>query len=552
MSLPDPSNPATENRLSAADESTGVPGADAGGEFAGDWQRLDSRMLLIGPARALKEFAIPAVIAIIGITSSDSMSPGWLIPGVIGLIVVGAVPWFTTTFRMTQTQFQRRSGLFNKEQLTAPLDRIRSVDLESSLLHRALGLSKVQIGTGVDDTRIELNALSQEQAENLRVVLLTKIGTAPIATDPTPDGPAASGPQPPTDGPVVESARGPVIELAVIDWSWLRFAPFSLGRLVLLAGVLGLITQFGDNLPLLGMEAASTGWDRLRDYSLPLMLTIGSVSALMAWLVVSIGGYVLQWWNLRLVRDNGTLRLTAGLFTTRSTSIEEERIRGVELTEPGLLRLVGGAELAVLATGVGEGGSTTILPASPRDLAADVGERVLDLRDPQPSKLLQMALVGHGEKARRRCLIRAQWPNLGWLVVGAVVAGTGGPLGWPAYAVVATVLAIGGVVIGLMAFAHLGHARTPDHLIAGDGYFQRRRMVLETDGVIGWVVTQTWFQRRVDLATLVATTAAGAEAVVIRDVPQPVAIAFADAITPGLLTPFLTATPSERVRPALG
>lgn len=538
MSLPDPS-PAVPPSLG--------PGLTAGAQDDGDsdWQRLDSRMLLIGPARALKEFAIPAVIAIIGITSSDSMSPGWLIPGVIGLIVVGAVPWFTTTFRMTQTHFQRRSGLINKEQLTAPLDRIRSVDLESSLLHRVLGLSKVQIGTGVDDTRIELNALSQEQAENLRIVLLTKIGTPDVATDPAP---AATGPQLPTDTPVVEPVREPVIELAVIDWSWLRFAPFSLGRLVLLAGVFGLTAQFGDDLPILGMDAASAGWDQLRAYSLPLMLTIGSITALLAWLVVSIGGYVLQWWNLRLVRDNGSLRLTAGLFTTRSNSIEEDRIRGVELTEPGLLRLVGGAELAALATGVGEGGSTTILPACPRDLAADVGERVLDLREPQPSKLLQMTLVGHGEKARRRCLIRAQWPTLGWIVVGAVVAATGGPLGWPAYAVVAVTLAAGGVVIGLMAFAHLGHARTPDHLIAGDGYFRRRRIVLEAEGVIGWVMTQTWFQRRVGLATLIATTAAGGEKVVIRDVPEPVAIALADAVTPGLLTPFLTDSVGTQTR----
>lgn len=520
------------------------PGAGAGAPVDPDsqWQRLDGRMLLIGPARALKEFAIPAVIAVIGITSSDSMSPGWLIPGVIGLIVVGAVPWFTTTFRMTQTHFQRRSGLINKEQLTAPLDRIRSVDLESSPLHRVLGLSKVQIGTGVDDTRIELNALSQEQAENLRVVLLTKIAPQASAGDAGPrssDAPNGTGPAMPSSALVVEPAQQ-VIELAIIDWSWLRFAPFSLGRLVLLAGIFTLIAQFGDDLPILGMEAASTGWDRLRAYSLPLMLTIGSISALLAWLVVSIGGYVLQWWNLRLVRDNGSLRLTAGLFTTRSTSIEEDRIRGVELTEPGLLRLVGGAELAALATGVGEGGSTTILPACPRDLAADVGERVLDLHDPQPSQLLQMALVSHGDKARRRCLIRGQWPTLGWLVLGAGMAGTGGPLGWSAYAVVALTLAIGGLVIGLMSFAHLGHARTPDHLIAGDGYFRRRRIVLEADGVIGWVMTQTWFQRRVGLATLIATTAAGGEKVVIRDLPEPVAIALADAVTPGLLTPFFT------------
>ena len=59
--------------------------------------------------------------------------------------------------------------------------------------------------------------------------------------------------------------------------------------------------------------------------------------------------------------------------------------------------------------------------------------------------------------------------------------------------------------------------------------------------MIGWVVQQSLFQRRAGLASLVATTAAGAEKVVVRDVPLGRAVALADAATPGLLTPFLVA-----------
>ena len=65
------------------------------------------------------------------------------------------------------------------------------------------------------------------------------------------------------------------------------------------------------------------------------------------------------------------------------------------------------------------------------------------------------------------------------------------------------------------------------------------RTVLETDGIIGWVVNETWFQRRVGLADLVATTAAGAERVVVRDVPRERAIALADAATPDVLTAWI-------------
>ncbi|MEZ5098062.1 MAG: PH domain-containing protein [Nocardioides sp.] len=70
------------------------------------------------------------------------------------------------------------------------------------------------------------------------------------------------------------------------------------------------------------------------------------------------------------------------------------------------------------------------------------------------------------------------------------------------------------------------------------GALSRERTALERDGIIGWVIQQTYFQRRRGLATLVATTAAGGEKVEVTDVRLPVAVALADEATPGLLTPF--------------
>jgi putative membrane protein len=100
------------------------------------------------------------------------------------------------------------------------------------------------------------------------------------------------------------------------------------------------------------------------------------------------------------------------------------------------------------------------------------------------------------------------------------------------------------VVVGLplaaavaeASYGHLGHALDPTHLTVGQAQVARVRTVLETDGIIGWVLAESWFQRRLGLADLVATTAAGAEKVLLRDVPRDRAIALADAATPGVLT----------------
>jgi len=501
------------------------------------WQRLDPRKLLLDPVKTAGQFLLPAIVAVLGVSSSGSGWPLWAVPLlIIAPIAFGVLPWVTTRYRITDTAFQQRSGLLNTKQLSAPLDRIRSVDLEASLLHRVLGLAKVQIGTGVDDTRITLDALAVPQAEELQHYLLarrTTVAAAPVSES------ESGGGSPDQPGPPPRAVETQV--LASIDWSWLRFAPFSLSRLAVVAGAIGVLSQFGDELPFLDQEHLSSAWGWLSAIAIPLIVLTALVVGLVGWTVISVAGYVLQWWGLLLVRDHGLVRLTAGLVTTRSTSVEEARIRGVERIEPVLLRLVGGGELATLATGVGVGGVTKVLPPCPVQVTTDVGHTLLEEDGP-----LSVPLLSHGPLARRRCHVRAQWPTLG-LTGLAVVPTAALDLGWWVPVLVLVALGALGVLTAEMAWRHLGHALTDLHLVAGSGALERTRTVLERDGVIGWVVRQGFFQRRLGLATLVATTAAGAERVVVRDLALGPAVALADATVPGLLSPFLV--PGSRTAP---
>ena len=336
--------------------------------------RLSPLKLLLDPVKAVGQAVVPVVIALVGISRSDTRFWPIIFPLVVlGPLVLGALPWLTTHYRLTDTQIQVRSGILNKKTSTAPLDRVRSVDLEASLLHRILGLQKVQIGTGVDDDRITLDALAAADAQTLRTTLLTRRAVAEQRAVPTdvgrPDGLSPDGPDGPTH-PVAAAppVTAPAVPLARIDWSWLRFAPFSLGRLVLLFGGLGVLSQFADDLPIWNEETATSAWQWLTQFAVAAIALVLSVSALALWLVVSVAGYVLQWWGFRLVREHGSLHLTSGLVTTRSISVEEAKVRGVEMTEPVLMRLVGGAELSTLATGV-EDGVTQVLPPCPRGVA---------------------------------------------------------------------------------------------------------------------------------------------------------------------------------------
>ncbi|WP_165354295.1 PH domain-containing protein [Nocardioides glacieisoli] len=486
------------------------------------WLRLSPRKLLLDPVKAIGQAVVPLVVALVGISRSDS-GFGWVILpiAIVAPLLFGALPWLTTHYRLTDTQIQVRSGVLNKNTSTAPLDRVRSVDLEASLLHRVLGLQKVQVGTGVDDDRITLDALAAADADALRTTLLRR-REAPAVVPSDPDAPEGVAPAP---------VAVPV-ELARIDWSWLRFAPFSLARLVLLAGALGVLSQFGDDLPIWNEETARSTWDWVMQFALTAVVLVLAVAGLAVWLVVSVTGYVVQWWRFLLIREHGSLHLTSGLFTTRSITVEEAKVRGVEMTEPLLMRVVGGAELSTLATGV-EDGVTQVLPPCPRDVAVGVGESVLEHRGP-----LTDPLVAHGPLARRRAWFRQLRDAL--VVVAAGAAATwwfGVTWWWVGLGGLALLLAA--AAAGESSYRHLGHALAGDHLVAGSGILARVRTVLETDGIIGWVVSQSWWQRRIGLADLVATTAAGNERVLVRDVRLTVAVELAAAATPGLLTEFL-------------
>jgi putative membrane protein len=87
----------------------------------------------------------------------------------------------------------------------------------------------------------------------------------------------------------------------------------------------------------------------------------------------------------------------------------------------------------------------------------------------------------------------------------------------------------------------LGHALVVGHLVARSGSVVRRRRILEVEHVIGWNLRDTWFQRRAGLATLVATTAGGSQAVTVLDVPEGEAVRVAHDALPALMEQFAVA-----------
>lgn len=498
--------------------ATGGPEGDAAKDAS--WRRLSVRMLLVYPVRELVG-AIPALVGlVVAGRAVGNESSWWLGPlGAFGVVALSVLRWATTRYRITPEQVQLRTGLLRRKTVATPADRVRSVDVTASALHRILGLAKVDIGTGTRDkgSGLSLDSLPVAQAAALRAELLHR--SAVLGAEP------AAGAGLPAD---VD------LELARLDPRWVRFAPFTVSGVLGAAAILGVGSRLLDQL---GVNAGEVGpirggLDYLARTPVWLDVLQGVVALAALVTVLSIGGYVLSYWGFRLTRHTGgSLRVTRGLLTTRATSIEELRLRGVELAEPLLLRAARAARLRGITTGLTSGGagggSSLLLPPAPSAVARDVAAQIL--REPGP---VTVVLTAHGPAARRRRFVRALLPALVLIVAAGLVIASGAPA-WLALAAALTVPAAAGLAAD--RYRSLGHAISGSFLVIRAGSLVRRRDVLACDGIIGWNLRQTLFQRRSGLATLTATTAAGRQGYAVTDVPLALALSLGDRALPGLL-----------------
>jgi putative membrane protein len=400
-------------------------------------------------------------------------------------------------------------------------------------MHRLLGLARVDVGTGRSDREgdggVRLDGLTAAEAAGLRQELLHRPAAALAAT--------AAGGVPAAAG---EATPAPEVELARLDPTWVRYAPFTLSGVVSVGVVLGFILNAVNEA---GFDLEDWGPARRLADDLghaPVVLVAAALTALalVAVVIASTVGYALAFWDFRLTRHpGGTLHVSRGLITTRATTIEERRLHGAEISEPLLLRAVAGARLIAIATGlrVGRGaergGSLLVPPAARADVERVAGD-VLGTTEP-----ITVALVAHGPRARRRRYTRA----LGaWALLVVALAVADWALDAPAWLPVAG-LALLPVAAALAAdrYRSLGHAIAGRGLVVRRGSLVRRRCAIAAEGIIGWNVERSFFQRRAGLATLVATTAAGDQHYDVQDVELGEGLRLADELVPGLLSPFL-------------
>ncbi|MGK4578822.1 PH domain-containing protein [Kitasatospora sp. HPMI-4] len=439
--------------------------------------------------------------------------------------------FLTTGYRITDQRLELRSGLLFRSRRSIPLDRIRSADITARPLYRVFGLASVSIGAaahgGSSNRKFSLDGVTRGQATALRQDLLNR--RAALLADPDAAAPEENTP------------------IAELQRSWLRYAPLTIWGVGGLFAVLGISYRTLHEMQIDPLELGIVHDLVAAFSSVPLWLGIPALLLAIAVLgtIGAVGLYVEGWSGFRLEReDGGILRVRRGLLIHRSVSIEERRLRGIEVVEPMMLRWGGGARLHAVASGLGSAEENrkrgALMPPAPR---AEIIRVAADVLGEQDSPTTLARLRPHPRTALRRRV------NRGLLVTALAVAPLAVPAIWlpgawrtgflTAAGITAAVLLPAGWLLAQDAYRTLGHGLSDGYLVARAGTFAHRTVALRREGIIGLTVSRSVFQRRSGLLTLTATTAAGSGAYRVRDLAAEEGLAFAEEAVPGLLTPFL-------------
>ena len=399
------------------------------------WRRLAPGMLLVEPVREIIKF-IPMLIVLVFAGRAGDSGPPWGLIGTAAVIALGISRWLTTRYRITPTVVEVRRGSVAAQ---AP-DRAAGPGAHRRR-QRPPAAAGAAAGQGRDRHRHvasrRRNAQAGRPARRDRRAAARR--TAASGADrpgrhPAP-APTPTGPSDPTGPSAARAGRTADDSETVLA----RLEP-ALDRLRAGHPVRGGDGRGADRTRLADPQRGPARSDpdrrgRTRRCDTCRARRCGSTSlqvsalVIVAVTVLSVAGYVLSFWGFRLTRH--AQRHAAGHPRAADHQGDQHRgtrLHGVDRSEPLLLRLVGGARLQAIATGLrsrgSERGSALLVPPAPLATVVAVESAVLGSTEP-------VAADAHRRTDRPRAGAgstgQSGWPRC-WSIV-AVRALPGSPTG---------------------------------------------------------------------------------------------------------------------------
>ena len=443
------------------------------------------------PYRALQKVSGFVVIAFFVANSNDWGLPAAAAAG--GAILLVALAYQVAYYRryeyeLTADTLDISSGVISRREREIPYRRIQNVDVSQSVIQRAIGIAAVDLETaGGSSTEGSIRFVKPDEATRLRREVQRRKSSSSAGETDAVDGAGA-------DGTADRDAVGPDEE----------------GLFAISPGELALVGALSFDGRLIGLLVF------LSSGSVPVLsgfIPEASAAALTATAVVAVGALFLVSWAIgagvafsnyygfRLSRAGDELRYERGLFRRYSGSIPTEKVQTLTVSDNPAKRALGYASLSIETAGYapgqsGDGGSQAAVPIATTDRVYRLAHEVESFGTPTFSR--------PPKRIRWRYVVR-------YAIAVAVLLGTAFAVDWyvapdlPWYGPAVLLLAV--PPAAHLKWKHRGYWLGDDHLLTRNGFWSRTVTVVPYYRIQTVIDSRTVFQRRWDVATIVADTA---------------------------------------------
>ncbi|MFC7324370.1 PH domain-containing protein [Halorubrum rutilum] len=443
------------------------------------------------PYRALQKVSGFVVVAFFVVNSNDFGLP--IAVGAGGAILLAALAYQVAYYRrfeyeLTEDTLDISSGVISRREREIPYRRIQNVDVSQSVIQRAIGIAAVDLETaGGSSTEGSIRFVTPDEATRIRrEVQRRKSGSS--------DGEStgAAGTDEAADGDAVGPEEEELFAISPGELALVGALSFD-GRLI---GLLAFLSS--------GSVPVLSGY-----------IPEASAAALTATAVVAVGALFLVSWVLgagvafsnyygfRLSRAGDELRYERGLFRRYSGSIPTEKVQTLTVSDNPAKRALGYASLSIETAGYapgqsGDGGSQAAVPIAATDRVYRLAHEVEPFGTPTFSR--------PPKRIRWRYVVR-------YAIAVAVLVGVAFAVDWfagpdlPWYGPAVLLLAV--PPAAHLKWKHRGYWLGDDHLLTRNGFWNRTVTVVPYYRIQTVIDSRTIFQRRWNVATVVADTAGG-------------------------------------------
>ncbi|SER48094.1 putative membrane protein [Gracilibacillus ureilyticus] len=267
---------------------------------------------------------------------------------IVLIILISVLTWLRFTYQLEDDQIRIEQGIFIRKKRTISKHRIQSIDLSQNILHRLLGLTKVQIETAGSDHKIDasLHAVTMEEGKLVHDQLKYK---RQFVTE-----------EDITDDQEQEQTNELKYPSETISPKALLLAGSTSGSFGIILGLFGLAFSEVETFIPDQLYNQASSW--LFSQALQVLIVLSIITLIILW-AMGIVLTVIQHWNFTITRYEKELFITRGLLEKKQSTIPLKRIQAVGIKESIIRQPLGLATLYVeIASGeVGQSTETHTL-----------------------------------------------------------------------------------------------------------------------------------------------------------------------------------------------